>query len=149
MSLNKTDIVNTLCIAHQITKYEPPPKDRFIVLKYTHKELKIMASVVIKVDKFDLVEQGATYTGVCFALKPGKESLCVKLRSTGNFANPFKFEDYTQGFPFVKNVMIQDYLYFDNNMRVITRIPMIEGWNQMIVYINYCNELSAKRKRAE
>ena len=46
MSLNKTDIVNTLCIAHQITKYEPPPKDRFIVL--TYKNFSFLASVVIQ-----------------------------------------------------------------------------------------------------
>ena len=148
MSLNKIDIVNTLCIAHQITKYEPPPKDRFIILKYTHKELKIMASVVIKVDKFDLVEQGATYTGVCFALKPGKESLCVNLRSTDDFANPFKVTVYNAEMWKIP-VMLQDYLYFDNSMRMITRIPMIEGWDQTITYINYCTGLSAKRKRAE
>lgn len=49
MSLNKTDIVNTLCIAHQITKYEPPPEDCFIVL--TYKTKSSLASIVIQVSR--------------------------------------------------------------------------------------------------
>ena len=109
-----------------------------------------MASVLIEVtsDNFELTEQGGTYSGVFFALKPGSKSLCVNLRAIDDFANPFKVTVYnaeTWKIP----VMLQDYLYFDNSMRMITRIPMIEGWDHTITYINYCTGLSAKRKRTE
>ena len=48
MSINKTDTINALCVAHQITQYEVPPPEKYIRITYKNKTLKIAAHILIQ-----------------------------------------------------------------------------------------------------
>jgi hypothetical protein len=45
------------------------------------------------------------------------------------------------------DVMLMDLMYFDKNARLITRIPMIDGWWFEIKYFNYDVPRPVKRQR--
>ena len=49
MSMNKTDMVNALCLAHRIVQYEMPPPEKFIRLIYKSKKWKIASRLLLKV----------------------------------------------------------------------------------------------------
>ena len=49
MSMNKTDTINALCLAHRIVQYEVPPPEKYIRIIYKNKTLKIAAHLLLHV----------------------------------------------------------------------------------------------------
>ena len=113
--------------------------------------------------KFKLVNECGTYDNVDFMIKnkgnhhtyvihpedgcthvyKGARKLNVLLRATDDFESPFIATD-----PYgdETDVLLNDLITFDKNMRLVTRIPMIDGWCFEIKYLNYDVPRPVKRK---
>ena len=67
-------------------------------------------------------------------LKDSRE-IVLSIKTNSNIAGTFSAElENRLG---EQAVILMDLITFDRNMRLITRIPMIDGWHFDIKYINY------------
>ena len=49
MSIEKIDVVNAICLVHRIVQYEKPPPEKYILMKFNNKTLKIAARLLLQV----------------------------------------------------------------------------------------------------
>ena len=104
---------------------------------------------------FDICKRGKEYRHVknsndryimCSTHNDPKEIL-IRIKTDSNLPDSGTFREDLAEKLGGKAVILMDFITFDKNMRLISRIPSIDGWNFQIGYFNYNVPRPVKRQR--